>query len=73
MKPIKEPTESQRAESVRKAEIAVFDALLADDLEGKVYYDVRVGKQIGMFAWMTGLWRCAIEVKGSQHMVKNGN
>ena len=72
MKPIKEPTDSQRKERDREAEIAVFDALLATNLEGNLFYDVRAGKQIDMYLEIPGEWRGAVEVKGGHHMVKDG-
>ena len=72
MKPIKEPTESQRTEPGLKAEIGVYDALLAIDLEGNLLYDVRVGKQVDMYFEITHKWRGAVEVKGGHHMVKDG-
>lgn len=72
MESMKEPDESQRTDKALRAEIKFYDALLAAGLAGWVYYDVRVGKQVDMFAWITGWWRCAIEVKGGRHMVKEG-
>ena len=72
MKPIKEPTECQRTEPGLKAEIGVYDAVLAIDLEGNLLYDVRVGKQVDMYFEITHKWRGAVEVKGGHHMVKDG-
>ena len=72
MEPVKEPSQDQRNDPNLRAEIAFYDALINVDLEGAAYYDVRVGKQVDAFAWFTDLWRCAIEVKGGQHMVKDG-
>lgn len=72
MEPIKKPEEGQRADQSLRAEGAFYDALLSVDSEGRVYYDVRVGKQVDMFFWLTNQWRCAVEVKGGQHMVKHG-
>ena len=72
MEPVKEPTQEQRKDNNLRAEIEFFDALTGLDLDGSVYYDVKVVKQVDAFAWFTDKWRCAIEVKGGQHMVKDG-
>lgn len=73
MEPVKEPTEEQRNDPSLRAEIAFYDALTAVNLDGSVYYDVRVGRQVDAFAWVRDRWRGAAEVKGGQHMVKDGN
>ena len=72
MESMKEPDESQRTDKALRAEIKFYDALLAADLAGWVYYDVRVGKQVDSYFWILNLWRGAAEVKGGQHMVKDG-
>lgn len=72
MEPVKEPTQEQRNNPSLRAEIAFYDALTGVSLDGSVYYDVRVGKQVDAFAWFEDQWRGAIEVKGGQHMVRDG-
>ena len=71
MEPVKEPTQDQRDDPNLRAEIAFYDALTRLDLDGSVYYEVRVGKQVDAFAWFKDQWRGAFEVKGGQHLVKD--
>ncbi len=73
MEPVKQPTQEQRDDPNLRAEIAFYDALTRVKLDGSVYYDVRVGRQVDAFAWFKDRWRGAFEVKGSQHMVKDDN
>ena len=72
MESMKEPDESQRADKALRAEIKFYDALIAAGQAGWVYYDVRVGRQIDSYFWILNQWRGAVEVKGDQHMVKDG-
>ena len=72
MEPVKVPAQHQRDDPNLRAEIAFYDALTGVGLDGSVYYDVRVGKQVDAFAWFRDRWRGAFEVKGGQHMVKDG-
>lgn len=71
VEPVKEPTQDQRDDPNLRAEIAFYDALTRLDLDGSVYYEVRVGKQVDAFAWFKDQWRGAFEVKGGQHLVKD--
>ena len=71
MESVKEPTQDQRNDPNLRAEIAFYDALTGVNLDGSVYYDVRVGRQVDAFAWFIGKWRGAFEVKGGQHMAKD--
>ena len=72
MEPVKEPTQEQRNNPSLRAEIAFYDALTGVSLDGNVYYDLRVGKQVDVFAWFKDQWRGAFEVKGGQHVVRDG-
>lgn len=70
--PIKEPDEQQRQDPNLRADLALYDALIASELPGKVYFDLNMGQQVDIFAWMPGQGRYALEAKGSLHWLDNG-
>ena len=72
MEPVKQPEEHHRKDRDRQAEIKFYEALIDTDLDGQVCYDVHVGKQVDLFAWVMNRARCAIEVKGSRHWISDG-
>ena len=67
MEPIKSPDEQQREDPDLRADLALYDALIASGLAGKVYFDLHVGHQVDVFAWIPGQGRLAFEAKGSLH------
>ena len=73
MEPVKQPEQHHREDRDRRAEIKFYEALIDIDLRGQVYYDLRVGRQVDLFAWIMDRSRCAIEVKGSQHWIKDNS
>lgn len=72
MEPVKQPEQHHREDRDRGAEIKFYQALIDTDLDGQVYYDVHVGKQVDVFAWVMNRGRCAIEVKGGRHWIRDG-
>ena len=72
MEPVKQPEQHHREDRDRGAEIKFYQALIDTNLNGQVFYDVHVGKQVDLFAWVMNRARCAIEVKGSRHWIQNG-
>ena len=72
MEPIKQPDEQQREDPGLRADIALYDALIASNLPGKVYFDLHVRQQVDIFAWIPGQGRFAFEAKGSLHWIEDG-
>ena len=72
MEPVKQPEQHHRNDRDRGAEIKFYEALIDTNLNGQVYYDVHVGKQVDLFAWVMNRGRCAIEVKGGRHWISDG-
>ncbi len=72
MEPIREPDQQQREDPSLRADIALYDALIASDLPGKVYFDLHVRHQVDVFAWIPGKGRFAFEAKGSLHWMEDG-
>ena len=72
MEPIKQPDDEQRQDPNLRADLALYDALIAADLTGKVYFDLNVGQQVDVFAWIPGQGRFALEAKGGLHWIDEG-
>ena len=72
MESIKSPDEQQREDPDLRADLALYDALIASGLAGKVYFDLHVGHQVDVFAWIQGQGRLAFEAKGSLHWLEEG-
>ncbi len=73
METIKQPNEQQREDPSLRADIALYDALIASNLPGKVYFDLNVRQQVDIFAWLPGQGRFAFEAKGSLHWIEDGS
>ena len=61
MESIRPPDEQQRDDPSLRADIALYDALIASDLPGKVHFDLNVRQQVDVFAWIPGKGRFAFE------------
>lgn len=72
MEALKPPNEQQRDDPGLRADIALYDALIASDLPGKVHFDLNVRQQVDVFAWIPGKGRFAFEAKGSMHWMEDG-
>ena len=72
MEALKEPNEQQRDDHSLRADIALYDALIASNLPGKVHFDLNVRHQVDVFAWIPGKGRFAFEAKGSLHWIEDG-
>ena len=72
MESIKQPNDAQREDHNLRADLALYDALIASGLAGKVYFDLHIGHQVDVFAWIQGQGRFAFEAKGSLHWLEDG-
>ena len=72
MESTKPPDKQQREDPDLRADLALYNALVASDLPGKVYFDLNVGQQVDLFAWIPEQGRYAFEAKGSLHWLEDG-